>query len=196
MKNLRLIRSLVIIFLFGAVVYITTQNHKVSTPISDTSKIPQSQEEYENKVVSDCLVEQKEYEKQYNQKIDQCKKPDCIMVSPDSKDFIPSCVHTSILNDEMSEELSIRGFAEQTQYSVYVKQSGSLSDSEVISQLTKGLTTLNTGNYETNLGLQMSADIREYQIRKLKDPAINELQDSVLTKFGPCWGIPEGQCKE
>ena len=112
-----------------------------------------------------------------------------------SDDFVSTCIQAIVMNDEMSTEI-IKGYAQQTQLSVYVQQSKSLSDTKLMLELKQGLTNLNTGNYDINFGLQMSADVGEYYQRNFTDPTINDLIDSMLDKYGPCWGIPSGQCVE
>ncbi|MFA5991784.1 MAG: hypothetical protein WC794_06090 [Candidatus Doudnabacteria bacterium] len=50
--------------------------------------------------------------------------------------------------------------------------------------------------YEVVMGYKMSSYIWEYQKRNPNDSEINMAVGSMFNKYGPCWGIPDGQCKE
>ncbi len=202
-RNLRLIKSIFIILIFGAITYIFTQSYKISEPVANALYEPQNQAEYEAMVPSNCLTVNEDYKKQYTDAVNKCNnnmyclqqaKKEFAVIG--NEKFITSCVQATVLNDEMSTEI-IRGYAEQTQLSVYIQQAKSLTNEKLISELIKGLTDLNTKEYNvTNLDLQMNAYFREYEQRMLNNSLIEELFDSLLNKLGPCWGIPSGQCRE
>lgn len=71
-----------------------------------------------------------------------------------------------------------------------------MSDVQLREELKKSLANL-LAAYDEKLGLQTSAYLREFEYgRKLNDPEIQSEVDAMLKKYGPCWGIPGGQCAE
>jgi hypothetical protein len=105
----------------------------------------------------------------------------------------PVCTR-QMLNDELATG-SLKVFAEEEQIAVDRQEALHMSDAELISEITSGLKTLSQ-RYSIELGLQTSADLGVYANRRVCDPTVDALQQSVTQKWGPCWGIPEGQCKE
>lgn len=71
----------------------------------------------------------------------------------------------------------------------------SISDADLQQALIKGMNSL-VASYQTNLGLKMSDYLKEYSGRGLINTEINSLNDSLIQKNGPCWGIPQGECRE
>ena len=105
----------------------------------------------------------------------------------------PVCTR-QMLNDELATG-SLKVFAEEEQIAVDRQEALHMSDAELISEITSGLKTLSQ-RYSIELGLQTSADLGVYANRRVCDPTVDALQQSVTQKWGPCWGIPEGQCNE
>ncbi len=70
-----------------------------------------------------------------------------------------------------------------------------VSDTDLKKSLIEGLASLNT-TYDSGLGLKMSAYLREYSTRGLSDSTVDSLNNSLIIKLGPCWGIPNGECRE
>lgn len=166
--------------------------------LNSTGKQPVTQESYESSVVAGCKKMQEEQTSDYLKfkacnGDTKCTGGVTIMTDPRTKDSLSSCITTWILNDEMNDD--VKSFAQQTMLSNFIKQSKVLSNSELESKLNEGLTTL-LSQYDTNTGLWVSANYREYENRNLSSTTIDQMRDSVLTKYGPCWGIPEGQCRE
>ncbi len=52
--------------------------------------------------------------------------------------------------------------------------------------------------YDTDLGYHVSADLREYLVVRtiVGDQAVEAASDSLVNLYGPCWGIPDGECRE
>lgn len=52
--------------------------------------------------------------------------------------------------------------------------------------------------YDTKIGLQVSAFLAEYEKRvpNNADADLLNIQDLLFNKYGPCWGIPAGECRE
>jgi hypothetical protein len=46
------------------------------------------------------------------------------------------------------------------------------------------------------VSLEASAYETELYIRKVDTPEVNAAHDALITKYGPCFGIPEGDCRE
>jgi hypothetical protein len=98
-----------------------------------------------------------------------------------------------MLNDEMATG-SIRMYAQQGQLALDERQATGMSTEELKSDLVSGLTSK---QLDTELSIKMSAYYTEFKYhRHANDSRIDSLIDSAIKKYGPCWGIPVGQCKE
>ena len=87
-------------------------------------------------------------------------------------------------------------FAEQELQAIYAEKAKSLSDVELRAELTSDLHSLLSINLDAELALQTAMYYAEFGRRHLMDAGIEDRIASMLTKYGPCWGIPAGQCKE
>lgn len=50
--------------------------------------------------------------------------------------------------------------------------------------------------YGVIAGIRMRGCITEYKERVPNDADIQNIEDTLFNKYGPCWGVPEGQCQE
>lgn len=135
---------------------------------------------------------QREYESLINQK--------CIDVASESKnannkDFVSACLYAAVMNDAISTDFDTKLYAQQTLSAVYDKKAGNFSDSQLISELSEDLRFL-LGNYDMELGLKVGAFGQEVSRRKITNAEIERLRTEMLAKYGVCWGIPEGECRE
>ncbi len=197
---------LIVTLVFGAFWYSTKQrNFQDLIDNNDLSDTPAriAQDEYISDAIwARCHTDQDWYEEKLKYDLNQCNNDNgCItqvkneLAGVQGQQFIYDCVESTYSNEGMVEE-AVKGYSEQTQISIYVQQAKKLSDENLVSEIKQGLIKLVNEKYETNLALQMSADLREYQTRGLIDIKIDELESSMLSKYGPCWGIPAGQCRE
>ncbi len=83
----------------------------------------------------------------------------------------------------------------QKSVSDFQREAKKLSSEKLKQEISSGVNKL-LNKYEVVMSYKMSAYIWEYQKRKPNDAEMALITDSLLNKYGPCWGIPEGQCKE
>jgi hypothetical protein len=197
---------LIATLVFGAFWYSTKQRNTRdlmdNSDLSDTRERIAHDEYVSDAIWASCHSNQDWYERKLKYQIDECEgENQCIKEANDEfagihgQQFILACVESTYLNDKMTKEV-VKGYDEQTQLLGYAQQAKKLSDENLVSELKQGLMKLVNEKYETNLALQMSADLQEYEMRKIKDTRVDDLASSMLSKYSPCWGIPTGQCRE
>lgn len=82
--------------------------------------------------------------------------------------------------------------------SQYEEKASSMSNSELkqsimtLYQLWQDQDDTGDGKIES----QMSVYISEYQKRVPNDSTVTSINDALDSKYNPCWGIQEGQCRE
>jgi len=126
-------------------------------------------EEYDARLASGCAAEQSD------------------------KQHFSTCAYTLLLNDEMAGgDLQI--YAEQEQRALDQRDARAMPNAELRSQLLSGLSS---NQLDTQLGIEMLAYYTDFKHhRKINDPEIDSLVVSAVKRYGPCWGIPVGQCRE
>lgn len=71
-----------------------------------------------------------------------------------------------------------------------------ISGDDLKKEIISGVNLLLANGYETNLGLKISEYAKEYNKRGEVDLVVDSALNNMLEKFGPCWGIPTGECRE
>ncbi len=73
-----------------------------------------------------------------------------------------------------------------------------MSDDELIKaiQAAELQLTGNLVNADTDLAFKITAYEAEYESRRLNEPSIEKMHIFIINNYGPCFGIPEGQCTE
>lgn len=110
------------------------------------------------------------------------------------KGFQAVCVQSIILNDEIGTG-TISNLAQEYSFTSYWQQAETLSDSDLISALDRGLTRLDE-SYDLNLAINMAAYENEYQARNLSDADVSTLLATTAQKYGACWGRPSTACSQ
>jgi hypothetical protein len=111
----------------------------------------------------------------------------------DDKRSFAACSYALILNGEMATGTT-RMFAEQEQQAVYAQQAKGMLDTELRNEI--DLAPRPPADMDAEQSLKIAAYVNELKLRGYHDPIVNGLVDIVVQKYGPCWGIPEGQCRE
>lgn len=114
-------------------------------------------------------------------------------VSSSHADFA-TCAYAAMLNDEMATG-SIKMFAEQEQVSVDEQQASSMSAAALASSITTNLQKINQ-QYSTELALETGAYMEIYLSQNSPSVAMTTLANSIAAKYGTCWAVPEGECKQ
>ncbi|MEI8059534.1 MAG: hypothetical protein WCG60_00520 [bacterium] len=70
------------------------------------------------------------------------------------------------------------------------------SVTELKQKILSGIKQLLDNGYDEQLGLKVTNYIREYEKIVPDDNDIESALNAMTDKFGPCWGIPEGECRE
>jgi hypothetical protein len=84
---------------------------------------------------------------------------------------------------------------EQTAYASAIQAAKAMSPEELRTEIVSTHQNFtSSGNRE--LIPQLSAYISEYLSSYPDDSQISEINDLLVTEFGPCYGLPEGQCQE
>lgn len=116
----------------------------------------------------------------------------CVSATPDN--FYKECLVVTMMNDMLATS-SIRTLAQLEYLAVYSNKARYLSDKEIVAEL-KTLFKFGLANFDKNSTFQSAAYLNEYHLRKLNDSEIEKNFKLMLVKYGPCWGIPDGQCRE
>jgi hypothetical protein len=111
----------------------------------------------------------------------------------DDKRSFATCSYALILNGEMATGAT-RMFAEQELQAIYTQQAKDMLDTDLSNQIDLALRP--PADMDTEQSLKIAAYINELNLRNYHDPIVDGLIDTVVQKYGPCWGIPEGQCRE
>jgi hypothetical protein len=110
------------------------------------------------------------------------------------EDFQP-CAYGAILNDIMATG-SIAMYAAQELIAIDTENANEMSDGDLKNEILSDLKLLNT-SFDREAALQITADLSVFEDKRhLKDASIDAFVNGMLIKYGPCWGIPQGQCQE
>jgi len=111
----------------------------------------------------------------------------------DDKRSFAACAYSMILNGEMATGTT-RMFAEQELQAIDTKEAKSMSDTDLRNEIDIALRP--PVNMGTEQSLKIATYVNELKLRGYHDPIVDGLIDDIVQKYGPCWGIPQGQCKE
>jgi hypothetical protein len=92
-------------------------------------------------------------------------------------------------------ESSSQGDYDLQTISRYIKFAKTLTDKDLVKQLLIDGKVLED-RYRDDLAFKYNAYEREAYNRKLVDNSFEAIHDKLLAKYGPCFGIPDGQCRE
>lgn len=95
------------------------------------------------------------------------------------------CNKTKIIESVVNQVLNISG-----------KIIADMSTGELKQNIFSKSELLLNGEYNDKLGLELTDYVTEYEKRVTNDIDVEKVLESMTIKYGPCWGIPEGECRE
>lgn len=124
-------------------------------------------------------------------KADSVNTETVVVTNETSKAFNSTSTDSEII-DETTRPVDQKQLA----FSIAKKKEASLlSDKELkITFLSDAATLMQTP--DIYLALKVGRYLNELDKRKISNNEIEEFRNSLLVKYHPCWGIPEGQCME
>jgi hypothetical protein len=87
-------------------------------------------------------------------------------------------------------------YAQQTLYTISQEQAKNFSDNELKEKIVQRRDILLNNTYDWKMGIEMGAYLHESWGRGTNLQENREIESQLFDKWGPCWGIPEGQCRE
>lgn len=77
-----------------------------------------------------------------------------------------------------------------------LKESKSMETATLKHSILQAVAALKKSSTDEPLKLQTALYLTEYVSRVPHDQDIDALSEDLVILFGPCWGVPEGQCRE